>query len=78
MLDFGSVREGLPASQRATGRPSVDPEPMLRILHRPPFEEVARCAKVGLLAGREVAVYRSTVQARRRSDQQHGRADADA
>jgi transposase len=119
LLDFGFVREALAASYSATGRPSVDPELMLRMLlvgylfgirserrlceevhlnlayrwfcrldlsdrvpdhstfsknrhgrfrqcglHLLLFEEVvARCAEAGLVAGREVAVDGSTIQA---------------
>ncbi len=119
LLDFGFVREALAGSYSASGRPSVDPELMLRMLlvgylfgirserrlceevhlnlayrwfcrldladrvpdhstfsknrhgrfrecglHRLLFEEVvARCATAGLVAGREVAVDGSTVQA---------------
>lgn len=119
LLDFGFVREALAPSYSATGRPSVDPELMLRMLlvgylfgirserrlceevhlnlayrwfcrldlgdrvpdhstfsknrhgrfrqcdlHRLLFEEVvARCAAAGLVAGRELAVDGSTVQA---------------
>ena len=119
LLDFGFVREALAASYSASGRPSVDPELMLRMLlvgylfgirserrlceevhlnlayrwfcrldlgdavpdhstfsknrhgrfrqcdlHRLLFEEVvARCAAAGLVAGREVAVDGSTIQA---------------
>jgi transposase len=119
LLDFGFVREALAPSYSATGRPSVDPELMLRILlvgylfgirserrlceevhlnlayrwfcrldlgdrvpdhstfsknrhgrfrecdlHRLLFEEVvARCAAAGLVAGRELAVDGSTIQA---------------
>lgn len=119
LLDFGFVREALAASYSASGRPSVDPELMLRMLlvgylfgirserrlceevhlnlayrwfcrldlgdrvpdhstfsknrhgrfrqcdlHRLLFEEVvARCAVAGLVAGREVAVDGSTIQA---------------
>ncbi len=119
LLDFGFVREALAASYSGIGRPSVDPELMLRMLlvgylfgirserrlceevhlnlayrwfcrldlgdrvpdhstfsknrhgrfracdlHRLLFEEVvARCAVAGLVAGREVAVDGSTIQA---------------
>ena len=119
LLDFGFVHEALAASYSAIGRPSVDPELMLRMLlvgylfgirserrlceevhlnlayrwfcrldlgdrvpdhstfsknrhgrfrqcdlHRLLFEEVvARCAAAGLVAGREVAVDGSTIQA---------------
>lgn len=119
LLDFGFVRGALAASYSATGRPSVDPELMLRMLlvgyllgirserrlceevhlnlayrwfcrldlgdrvpdhstfsknrhgrfrqcdlHRLLFEEVvARCAAAGLVAGRELAVDGSTIQA---------------
>ncbi len=119
LLDFGFVREALSASYSGIGRPSVDPELMLRMLligylfgirserqlcqevhlnlayrwfcrldlgdavpdhstfsknrhgrfracdlHRLLFEEVvARCAVAGLVAGREVAVDGSTIQA---------------
>ena len=119
LLDFGFVREALAASYSSSGRPSVDPELMLRMLlvgyllgirserrlceevhlnlayrwfcrldladrvpdhstfsknrhgrfrqcnrYRLLFEEVvARCADAGLVAGREVAVDGSTVQA---------------
>jgi transposase len=119
LLDFGFVRKALAASYSASGRPSVDPELMLRMLpvgyllgirserrlceevhlnlayrwfcrldlgnrvpdhstfsknrhgrfrqcdlYRLLFEEVvARCAAVGLVAGREVAVDGSTIMA---------------
>ena len=119
LLDFGFVREALAASYSASGRPSVDPELMLRMLlvgyllgirserrlceevhlnlayrwfcrldlddrvpdhstfsknrhgrfrqcdlYRRLFEEVvARCAAGGLVAGRELAVDGSTIQA---------------
>ena len=119
LLDFSFVREALAGSYSATGRPSVDPELMLRMLlvgylfgirserrlceevhlnlayrwfcrldlgdrvpdhstfsknrhgrfrecdlHRLLFEEVvARCAEAGLVAGRELAVDGSTIQA---------------
>lgn len=119
LLDFGFVREALAASYSATGRPSVDPELMLRMLlvgylfgirserrlceevhlnlayrwfcrldlsdrvpdhstfsknrhgrfrqcdlHRLLFEKVvARCAAAGLVAGHELAVDGSTIQA---------------
>lgn len=119
LLDFGFVREALAASYSASGRPSVDPELMLRMLmvgyllgirserrlceevhlnlayrwfcrldlgdrvpdhstfsknrhgrfrqcdlYRLLFEEVvARCATAGLVAGRELAVDGSTIQA---------------
>lgn len=119
LLDFCFVREALAASYSSTGRPSVDPELMLRMLlvgylfgirserrlceevhlnlayrwfcrldlgdrvpdhstfsknrhgrfrqcdlHRLLFEQVvARCAVAGLVAGREVAVDGSAIQA---------------
>jgi transposase len=119
LLDFGFAREALAGSYSASGRPSVDPELMLRMLlvgyllgirserrlceevhlnlayrwfcrldlgdrvpdhstfsknrhgrfrqcdlHRLLFEEVvARCAAAGLVAGRELAVDGSTIQA---------------
>lgn len=119
LLDFGFVREVLADSYRAAGRPSIDPELMLRMLlvgylfgirserrlcqevhlslayrwfcrldlsdavpHHSTFSEnrhgrfgacdlyrllfeqvVARCAAVGLVAGRELAVEGSTIMA---------------
>ena len=119
LLDFGFVRGALADSYSATGRPSIDPELMLRMLlvgylfgirskrrlcqevrlnlayrwfcrldlgdavpdhstfsknrhgrfrecdlYRLPFEQVvARCAAVGLVAGRELAVDGSTIMA---------------
>ena len=74
LLDLGFARGALAASYSATGRPSVDPELMLRMLligylfgirseRRLCEEVVTRCAVAGLVAGREVAVDGSTILA---------------
>ena len=54
-ISFAFVRERLKDSYSETGRPSIDPELLLRILLM--FEEiVARCLKAGLVRGDDLSV----------------------
>jgi transposase len=62
-ISFEFVRQQLRASYSETGRPSIDPELLLRILLIGYLEIVARCLQAGLVRGDELSVDGSFVEA---------------